>query len=148
MIKDRYGFIKVALINGVDIVPIMQFGEKWIYRMYTFPGWFGNILYKFFKTPGILFFGRFGFTLIPYHQRENGKPIRMGMVIDKPIKIKKMKNEEIDFEQHIKPIHDEYVKRLKYLFETYKKDFHYDDDESITFISSKNKNNSKRKKKE
>ena len=139
VIKDRYGFIKVALINGVDIVPVMQFGEKWIYRMYTFPKWFGSILYKFFKTPGLLFFGRFGCSLIPYHETENGKPIRMGMVVDRPIKVKKINADEIDFDKHIKPIHEQYMKRLKYLFQTYKKEFHYDDDETMTFVSCKNK---------
>ena len=137
VILNRFGFIKLALSHGVDIVPVCQFGEKWIYRKYIFPSWIASVLYKFCKTPAILFFGRFGCSLIPFHERPNGKPIRMGMVIGEPIKVKKMNRDEIDFERDVKPIHQEYMKRMKFLFETYKKDFHYDDDETLTFISSK-----------
>ena len=135
VIRDRYGFIKLALVHGIDIVPVCQFGEKWIYRLYRFPDWFGSVLYKFTKTPAILFFGKIGF--IPYSQRKDGTAIRMGMVIGEPIRVKRMANEEIEFERHIKPIHEEYMKRMKYLFDTYKNDYHYSDDETLTFVSAK-----------
>eukprot|EP00485_Elphidium_margaritaceum_P007745 CAMPEP_0202699368 /NCGR_PEP_ID=MMETSP1385-20130828/12590_1 /ASSEMBLY_ACC=CAM_ASM_000861 /TAXON_ID=933848 /ORGANISM="Elphidium margaritaceum" /LENGTH=356 /DNA_ID=CAMNT_0049356291 /DNA_START=1 /DNA_END=1067 /DNA_ORIENTATION=+ len=130
VIYDRYGFIKMALIHGIDIVPVMQFGEKWLYKKHVFH-MFNDVFYKYFKTPAIIFFGRWC-TMIPFGERENGKPIRMGMVVDTPIKVPKIAKEEIDFETHIKPLHFEYIQRMKALFDTYKKDFHYDDDETLT----------------
>eukprot|EP01083_Nonionella_stella_P145017 453645_1 len=135
VILDRYGFVKLAIVHGIDIVPVMQFGEKWVYRMYTFPPWLGSILYTFCKTPGIVFYGAFGF--VPYAKRQDGIPIRMGMVIGEPIKVNKVEKEQIDFEKHIKPIHEEYMKRMRFLFETYKKDYDYGDDETLTFIRAK-----------
>ena len=135
VLLDRYGFIKLALTHGIDIIPIMQFGEKWIYRMYTFPDWFGKILYKF-KIPGMVFVGRFG-TLMPYNKMPDGSNIRAGMVVSEPIKVTKVEYDQIDFEKHIKPIHDEYQKRMRFLFDTYKKEFFYGDEETLTFVSAK-----------
>ena len=135
VIDDRYGFVKLALIHGIDIVPICQFGEKWIYRMYTFPEWIGKILYKF-KIPGILFFGRFG-TLMPFNVRPDGSKLRAGLVVGEPIEVNKVDNDEIDFEKHIKPIHDRYKEQMRFLFETYKKDYFYGDEETLTFVSAK-----------
>eukprot|EP01083_Nonionella_stella_P302667 1044573_1 len=134
VILERYGFVKLAIVHGVDIVPVMQFGEKWIYRMFTAPKWLGAILYRIY-IPGMVFFGKF--LLIPHTKRKNGTPIRMGMVIGEPIKVTKVDKEKIDFEKHIKPIHEEYMKRMRYLFDTYKNEFHYGDDETLTFVSAK-----------
>lgn len=138
VILDRYGFIKLAISHGIDIVPVCQFGEKWIFRMYTFPDWFGRILYKF-KIPAILIFGRGGCTLMPYNVRPDGSHIRAGMVVDEPIRVKQVAYEKIDFDRDIKPIHEEYKKRMRYLFDTYKKDFLYSDEETMTFVSAKPK---------
>ena len=36
VINDRKGFIKIAIRNGVDIIPCMQFGEKYFYHRYKY----------------------------------------------------------------------------------------------------------------
>merc|ERR1712228_176630 len=85
VILDRKGFIKLAVQNGVEIVPCLQFGEKWIYRKYSFPVWLRKCLYKL-KIPGLTFLGRFC-TFLPFQYRKNGKPIRVGIVLGEPIVI-------------------------------------------------------------
>ena len=137
VIYNRYGFIKLAMIHGIDIVPIFQFGEKFVYRKVDkiFPVWIKNVLYNYLWIPSILFFGKFG-TLMPFQFRKDGTPIKCGMVMGQPIKVKKMKDSDIK-ESDLLEVQEVYIERMKFLFETYKHEYFYDKDEKLQFIDSK-----------
>lgn len=63
-LKNRKGFIKMALRTGYKICPVLIFNEHKMFKSTDFALKFRLILNKF-KIPGTLFWGRFG--IFPDH---------------------------------------------------------------------------------
>eukprot|EP01083_Nonionella_stella_P260270 887652_1 len=121
VILDRKGFIKLAISNGVHIVPCLQMGEKWIYRKYAFPKWLKKVLYTF-RIPGITFLGRFC-TFLPFQYRKNGKAIRVGVILGKPIAVEKKDKMDEGYDKYVDEIHVKYMESMKYMFDKYKDEY-------------------------
>ncbi len=96
ILKERKGFVKMALRNGTAIVPTFSFGETGIYnyvpnppgsRMRRFQDWFQ----KHFLFPPAMFNGRglfqYSFGLMPHRRPINvvvGAPIEVAERIAEP----------------------------------------------------------------
>lgn len=114
-IKKRVGFIKLALQNGYNVVPVYSFGEN-----ETF--WNAQGLWKLrlwlnsFGMPAIIVLGSWLFPLMPKRH-----PLGMLVVIGKPLvlpRIAKPTREEV------KLWHDKYIASLTRLFEEHKEDYY------------------------
>lgn len=129
-LKNRKGFVKLALRNGASLVPIFSFGENDLYDQVSNPP--GSPLRKWqtkmkdlmgFAPP--LFRGRgvfqYSFGLLP--QR---RPINT--VFGAPIKVHKIENpspEEVD------KLHSQYIIALQELFEKHKKNYGITEDKQL-----------------
>ena len=122
ILKRRKGFVKLAMRTGADLVPVMAFGENDLYDQFN-PEEYPKI-HKF----QLLLKKIFGFTIPLFHARgvfnyDVGlMPYRrpLNIVVGRPIMVvqsSEPKQEEID------KVHEEYVRELERLWETYKDDF-------------------------
>ncbi|KAH0625259.1 hypothetical protein JD844_033655 [Phrynosoma platyrhinos] len=122
-LKNRKGFVKLALRHGADLVPVYSFGENEVYEQVIFEegSWGRWVQKKFQKYVGFapcVFHGRGLFSstswgLVPY-----SKPITT--VVGEPITIPRIENpsqKEVDF------YHSLYVSSLIKLFDKYKTKF-------------------------
>eukprot|EP00071_Canis_lupus_P029827 XP_022263384.1 2-acylglycerol O-acyltransferase 2 isoform X1 [Canis lupus familiaris] len=132
LLRNRKGFIRLALMHGAALVPIFSFGENELFdQVENSPGsWLRRIQNRLQKIMGIslpLFHGRgvfqYSFGFIPYRQ-----PITT--VVGKPIEVQKTlcpSKEEVD------KLHQRYVKELCELFETHKLKYNVPVDQHLEF---------------
>lgn len=115
MLSMRKGFIKLAIEEGADIVPVYTFGETDLYKhshiLLNFRKW----LVKKFHVAIPFLYGEYG--LMPYR-------IPVSMVFGKPIKIIQKNKPTIE---EINKIHTEYCRCLLNLFNEYKERLGYKD---------------------
>jgi hypothetical protein len=81
-LKDRQGFIALAMEQGADLVPVVIYNERSAYTRVTIPAWLKNFCLKKLKLPAVLFYGRF-FSLMP-------KRTQLGVVFGAPIPVVKV----------------------------------------------------------
>ncbi|KAM6159016.1 2-acylglycerol O-acyltransferase 2 [Rhynchocyon petersi] len=132
LLKNRKGFIKLALMHGAGLVPIFSFGENELFDQISNPpgSWLRRIQNELQKVMGIslpLFHGRgifqYSFGLLPYR-----RPITT--VVGKPIEVQKVlqpSQEEVDH------LHQRYIKELCSLFEAHKHKFNIPVDQHLEF---------------
>lgn len=117
-IKNRKGFIKLALKNGAPIIPTYTFGEVDLYGELNLP----SIIVKFRqwvrkRTRFIMLLQRGrGFiqpSIIPYQ-----KPLNI--VFGEPIEVKK---NEKPTAQDVEILHKKFIEKLTELFDKHKKEF-------------------------
>jgi len=110
-LKNRKGFVKIALSNGTPIVPTFSFNLDGCYG-YWVPK--GEIMLKIGRVIGfmpMIFWGRFGIPFgIPY-------PQKIHLVIGKPIQLPK---EPSASDESIEKYHSIYLKELEKLFDRHK----------------------------
>ncbi|XP_068918475.1 acyl-CoA wax alcohol acyltransferase 2 [Petaurus breviceps papuanus] len=119
VLKNRKGFVRMALQHGVPLVPSYSFGENEIYDQHIFtPGGWVNRFQKWFQSLVHIypcaFYGR-GFTensrgLLPYN-----RPITT--VIGEPLPIPKIENPSGEI---VDKYHTLYIKALRKLFDEHK----------------------------
>ncbi|XP_067889181.1 2-acylglycerol O-acyltransferase 2 [Heterodontus francisci] len=133
LLKNRKGFVKLALQFGAALVPVFSFGENEVFDQVNNPK--GSILRKIQerlqRMMGIslpLFHARgvfqYSFGLIPYR-----KPIHT--VVGKPIDVEKKENPT---EEEINEVHQKYIEELGKLFEEHKTKYKVPEDKHLTFI--------------
>ncbi|XP_060682881.1 2-acylglycerol O-acyltransferase 2 [Hemiscyllium ocellatum] len=133
LLKNRKGFVKLALQYGASLVPVFSFGENEVFDQVNNPK--GSLLRKIQerlqKVMGIslpLFHARgvfqYSFGLLPYR-----KPIYT--VVGKSIDMEK---EENPTQQEIDEIHQKYIEELIKLFEEHKPKYKLAEDKHLTFI--------------
>ncbi|KAG2767373.1 hypothetical protein PC129_g2922 [Phytophthora cactorum] len=109
-IKQRFGFIKLALQYGYKVHPVYTFGEEYAYHIFPYLLKFRLKLNEF-KMPGVLFFGRPECFYLPRTDVDLitvvGKPLILPR-IDHPTK------------EDIREHHEQYVATLQELFDRYK----------------------------
>ena len=131
VILDRKGFVKLAIELGIDIVPSVVFGGKYLYHKTIFPKWIRRIMHKF-KLPDTWFYGRWG-TWLPFNTKIDSTPLQCGIVFGEPIHVEKQNQVQSEY---LDQIHGEYMKRVQFLFDTYKNEMEYDEQEKLQFINS------------
>lgn len=121
VLRERRGFIKLAIRNGADLVPVIAFGENDLYdqvsprkhpRLHALQMWVLRTLK--FTLPFLHGRGIFNYDvgLMPYR-----KPLNV--VVGKPIQVMQQKEEDMDAE-YVEKLHAEYVKELEGLWDAYK----------------------------
>lgn len=129
-LKERKGFVKVALRSGASLVPVFSFGENDVYDQVSNPH--GSALRQWqtkmkdlmgFAPP--LFHGRgvfqYTFGLLPHR-----RPIHT--VVGAPIKVDKVKSPS---PEEIEKFHLLYIKALKELFEKHKNNYGISEDQHL-----------------
>ncbi|KAG8522817.1 2-acylglycerol O-acyltransferase 2, partial [Galemys pyrenaicus] len=132
LLKNRKGFIRLALIHGVPLVPVYSFGENNVYdQVDNAPGswlrWIQNRLQKVMSISLPLFHGRgifqYSFGLIPHR-----RPINT--VVGKPIEVEKTPNPS---QEQVDQLHQHYMKELCNLFEAHKLKYNIPTDKHLEF---------------
>ncbi|XP_073404705.1 2-acylglycerol O-acyltransferase 2 [Dendrobates tinctorius] len=133
LLKNRKGFIRLAIENGASLVPVFSFGENELFDQVENPK--GSLLRslqeKLQKLMGValpLFHARgvfqYSFGLMPYR-----RPINT--IVGKPIPVLENPNptsEEVD------RLHQLYTEKLSELFEEHKTKYNVPADRHLTFI--------------
>uniref|UniRef100_V9LA94 2-acylglycerol O-acyltransferase 2-A n=1 Tax=Callorhinchus milii TaxID=7868 RepID=V9LA94_CALMI len=133
LLKNRKGFIKLALQFGATLVPVFSFGENELFDQMPNPR--GSVLRtiqeRLQKMMGIslpLFHARgvfqYSFGLIPYR-----KPIYT--VVGKAIEVEK---KESPTQEDIDTLHQKYMEELFRLFEDHKTKYNVTEEKQLTFI--------------
>ncbi|VDC05025.1 unnamed protein product [Peniophora sp. CBMAI 1063] len=121
-LRKRLGFIKIAIRQGADLVPVFSFGENDIYeQMPNEPGTLVYSIQKKFKNVfGFtlpLFHGRgllnYNFGLMPYRRR-------IVSVIGRPIHVQKTDKPSLEY---VLAVQHEYIEELMRIWDTYKDEF-------------------------
>ncbi|OQS02314.1 diacylglycerol O-acyltransferase [Thraustotheca clavata] len=109
-IKNRKGFIKLALKYGYKVHPVYSFGEEETFR--SFPYFLKQRVWlNRFKIPGVIFHGLWYCAFMPFSN------IHITTVVGKPIQLPKIDHPTVD---DVKKYHDQYVDALQTVFEKYK----------------------------
>jgi len=125
-LKERKGFVRVALKAGASLVPVMSFGETELWSALPNPDgsrirYFQQEMKKLLKFTVPFFHGRgvfnYNFGLMPFRRPIHsvvGEPI----YIDAPYDISTDEGRD-----KVDEVHALYIARLKELFEKHKKDY-------------------------
>ncbi|KAG9468709.1 hypothetical protein GDO78_022117 [Eleutherodactylus coqui] len=133
LLKNKKGFIKLAIEHGASLVPIFSFGENELYDQVENPK--GSLLRtvqeKLQKLMGValpLFHARgvfqYSFGLIPYR-----RPINT--IVGKPIPVVENPNPSVE---EVDRMHKLYMQKLSELFEEHKTLYNVPADRHLTFI--------------
>ncbi|WWC91073.1 uncharacterized protein L201_006014 [Kwoniella dendrophila CBS 6074] len=118
-LKRRFGFIKMAIREGADLVPVFSFGENDIYEQLANAkgSWVYKIQKNFQKMFGFtlpLFYGRglfnYNYGLMPFRH-----PIVS--VVGKPINVKKDPHPS---DEHVQEMQQLYIEELMRIWDRYK----------------------------
>lgn len=132
LLRNRKGFVRLALMHGVPLVPVFSFGENELFdQVENVPGswlrWIQNRLQKIMGISLPLFHGRgifqYSFGLLPYR-----RPITT--VVGKPIEVQQRpqpSQEEVD------QLHQRYIDELCSLFEAHKLKYNVPADQHLEF---------------
>ncbi|XP_004632638.1 2-acylglycerol O-acyltransferase 2 [Octodon degus] len=132
LLRNRKGFVRLALTYGADLVPIFSFGENEVFKQVeNFSGsWLRRIQNQLQKIMGVslpLFHGRgvfqYSFGLMPYRH-----PITT--IVGKPIKVQKTLHPS---EEEVNQLHQHYIRELCNLFEAHKLKFNIPADQHLEF---------------
>jgi len=121
---DRKGFVKLAIENGLDIVPGFCFGEKWVHRTVQLPAWIRRML-RPLRLSGTLLKGR-GLSFLPFLNPP------LSYVWCQPIHVKQQKPVE---ESYLDKVHCEVMQAVKDVFDRHKARFGYGPDEVLKMVS-------------
>ncbi|XP_059819248.1 2-acylglycerol O-acyltransferase 2 isoform X2 [Hypanus sabinus] len=131
-LKERKGFIKLALQFGAPLVPVFSFGENEVFDQVKNPkgSFLRRVQERLQKLMGVslpLFHARgvfqYSFGLIPYR-----KPIYT--VVGRPIEVERRENPT---QKDIDALHQKYIEELSKLFEEHKTHYKVSEDKHLTF---------------
>ena len=124
LMKKSFGFVRMGLKHGSDLVPVITFGENDIYTRVTWPPMvmLEKLIYKTtskFGSGFAFFYGRYG-TLVPYRS-----PITT--IVGKPIPVTKWSESEEPSREAIAKLHEIYCDELRKLYDDHKHAHGYGD---------------------
>jgi len=133
-LKNRKGFVKIALANGASLVPVFSFGENDLYEQVANPR--GSIL----RSIQTILEKKMGYSLPLFHGRGIFQykfgllPCRhpIDTYVGGPIEVPKLSAEQIT-PQIVDEYHTKYMNALTSLFDTYKAK-HGNEHASIVFV--------------
>lgn len=114
MVKERKGFVAIALETGSQIVPCYCFGNSQLF-------WLGSnrvleYLSRVFRMSLIIFWGRYGLPV------PNRKPLLT--VVGKPIIVPKVENPSPEL---INDYHEQYLRETRRIYDQYKNAYNWQD---------------------
>jgi len=132
-LRNRKGFVKIAIQNGASLLPIFGFGENELFKQVNNPE--GSLLrtfqlkfQKIFGFSPLLYYGRginqYTFGLLPFR-----KPI--DVIVGKPIEIERNPNPSQEVIDHY---HQLYMDSLQKLFDNHKKDYELYNNVTMEFV--------------
>ncbi|KAF2281061.1 diacylglycerol O-acyltransferas-like protein 2B [Westerdykella ornata] len=133
LLLSRKGFVKRAIANGADLVPVLAFGESDIYQQvdassHPYLHAFQLAVKKLFGFTMPIFHARGVFNydvgMLPYR-----KPINI--VVGKPIQVVQSRHPD---DAYVAQIHSEYIKELLRIWDDYKDDFAKDRTSELEII--------------
>jgi 1-acyl-sn-glycerol-3-phosphate acyltransferase len=120
ILKSRGGICKLALQNGVDIVPGYLFGNSTGFSVAYDPWGFMQWLSRTLRVSLCFFYGR-GFLPVPYR-------IPVLAVFDAPIRVERVENPS---REQVQALLDELIERIRVLFDTHKACYGWEDVELV-----------------
>ncbi|XP_032063251.1 2-acylglycerol O-acyltransferase 2 [Aythya fuligula] len=133
LLKNRKGFVRVAIEQGTPLVPTFSFGENDLFEQVRNPkgSWLRRLQHRLQQVMGVslpLFHARgifqYSFGLIPYR-----RPIYT--VVGKPIPVQKKYKPS---EEEVDRVHQKYLEELCKLFEEHKAKYNVPEDSHLEFI--------------
>uniref|UniRef100_A0A674I032 Acyltransferase n=1 Tax=Terrapene triunguis TaxID=2587831 RepID=A0A674I032_9SAUR len=133
LLKNRKGFVRLAMEHGAPLVPVFSFGENELFDQVDNPkgSWLRRTQHRLQQIMGIslpLFHARgvfqYSFGLLPYR-----RPIFT--VVGKPIKVEKKHNPS---QEEVDRLHQTYIEELCKLFEAHKTKYNVPEDRHLEFI--------------
>ncbi|KAM4904537.1 2-acylglycerol O-acyltransferase 2 [Sylvia borin] len=133
LLKNRKGFVRLAIQHGTPLVPAFSFGENdlfdqvknpkgsWLRRIQHFLQQIMGISLPLFHARGIF---QYSFGVIPYR-----RPICT--VVGKPIPVQKKHKPS---EEEVDQVHEKYLNELSNLFEKHKAKYNIPEDKHLEFI--------------
>ncbi|GMH36582.1 hypothetical protein BSKO_04455 [Bryopsis sp. KO-2023] len=113
-LKDRKGFLRLAVAGGHTIIPMYVFGQSQMLTLWS-PKFLGSLSRKLGFTMGFLY-GRWGLP-IP-------RPIDCMVVTGLPIDCgPAMSKDEPGFDEKVEQLHAQFTIAIKDIFETHKKEY-------------------------
>jgi 2-acylglycerol O-acyltransferase 2 len=124
----RTGFLRLALVHGVPVVPVFCFNEKKLYNRVKLPRFLSTLIYRVLKLP-LLLFGGWCWSWLP-----NRKPLTV--VFGKPIEV--VKNEH-PTEEDVHALLKEYMQQQVDIYNTFKGNLGYPASEYLEIVEAKEK---------
>ncbi|NXT91662.1 MOGT2 acyltransferase, partial [Anhinga rufa] len=133
LLKNRKGFVRLAIEHGTPLVPIFSFGENDLFEQVRNPkgSWLRWLQHRLQQIMGIslpLFHARgifqYSFGLVPYR-----RPIFT--VVGKPIPVQRKNRPS---EEEVDRVHQKYLNELCKLFEEHKAKYNIPEDRHLEFI--------------
>ncbi|XP_049644120.1 2-acylglycerol O-acyltransferase 3-like [Suncus etruscus] len=133
-LRNRKGFVRLALRHGASLVPVYSFGENDIFRLKRFEvgTWQHTVQVAFKKISGIspcIFLGRSLFSPNSWGLLPLPKPITT--VVGRPIPVPQVHQPSEDQVNHY---HQLYVSELQQLFEEHKASYGVSASVQLTFV--------------
>lgn len=113
-LKQRYGFIRVAIETGSALVPCFIFGQTNVYSWWKPNGKVYDQLSRALRFAPLIFWGMFG-SPIPF-------PRPMYVVVGKPMEVQKNPNPS---KEEVSEVHARFISSLQELYEKHKVDAGY-----------------------
>ncbi|KDO24281.1 hypothetical protein SPRG_09918 [Saprolegnia parasitica CBS 223.65] len=123
-LKERKGFIKLALQHGYKVYPVYTFGEERTYLAFE-PGLRLRLALNRFKLPGVLFRGLWWCFFLPFASQT------MTTVVGAPLQLPTLPSPTPD---DVRKYHDAYMTALQALFERHKAAYAQDPTETLEFF--------------
>ncbi|XP_004509476.1 diacylglycerol O-acyltransferase 2D-like isoform X2 [Cicer arietinum] len=108
-LKERRGFVRLAMEMGHPLVPVFCFGQTNIYKWWKAPGKLIQSIARSMKIFPLIFWGRFG-TPVPFKNP-------LYVVVGRPIQLEKTPQPTSD---QVAKVHSEFIEALQDLFERHK----------------------------
>ncbi|XP_024360450.1 diacylglycerol O-acyltransferase 2 [Physcomitrium patens] len=121
-LKQRYGFVRIAMEAGSPLVPTFCFGQRNAYKWWKPTGkWYNQLSRAIGFTP-LVFWGRYGGP-VPYRTP-------MYYVVGKPIPVPKTTNPS---QEEVSVILGQFIEALEALFEKHKGSLEFEDDTLLVY---------------
>ncbi|XP_077002266.1 acyl-CoA wax alcohol acyltransferase 2 [Tamandua tetradactyla] len=133
VLKNRTGFVRMALQHGVALIPAYAFGETELYDQYIFsPGGLVNRFQKWFQSIVHIypcaFYGR-GFTKNSWGLLPHARPVTT--IVGKPLLLPKFENPS---QEIVDKYHARYIDALCKLFDQHKTKFGISETQELVIV--------------
>ncbi|XP_032111736.1 acyl-CoA wax alcohol acyltransferase 2 [Sapajus apella] len=133
VLKNRSGFVRMALRHGVALIPTYAFGETDLYDQHIFtPGGFVNRFQKWFQRMVHIypcaFYGR-GFTKNSWGLLPHALPVTT--IVGEPLQMPKIENPS---QEIVSKYHALYIEALRKLFDQHKTKFGISETQELEII--------------